>query len=138
MLSNVPVLNYHHHMIISIGMDIVEIIRIERSLKTYKGRFREKYFTQSECEYCSSKSKPAQHYAARFAAKEALFKTLGGPWPSGCGHLDVEIISDKNGKPHIKLSDALENQFITLGMKNIHLSITHTKQSAAAVVIVEG
>ncbi len=119
-------------------MDIVDVIRIERSLKTYKGRFREKYFTQAEREYCSSKKKPAQHYAVRFAAKEAVFKALGGPWPTGCGHIDVEIAVEENGKPYIKLSDALENEFKMIGMRNIHLSLTHTRQSAAAVVIIEG
>ena len=118
-------------------MDIVDVIRIERSLRTYKGRFREKYFTQAERDYCSVKKKPAQHYAARFAAKEAVFKAFGGPWPDGCGHIDVEIVVRETGKPYIKLSDTLENEFKAMGMKNIHLSLSHTKQSAAAVVIIE-
>ncbi len=125
-------------MIISIGMDIVEINRIGRSMKTYKGRFCEKHFTQSERDYCSSKRKPAQHYAARFAAKEAVFKALEGPWPDGCGHIDVEIMVEDSGKPFIKLSDTLAIEFKKAGMKNIFLSLTHTKQSAAAVVIIEG
>jgi holo-[acyl-carrier protein] synthase len=119
-------------------MDIVEIKRIEHSLKTYKGRFCEKNFTQSEREYCSSKRKPAQHYAARFAAKEAVFKALGGPWPAGCGHIDVEVLVEESGKPFIKLSETLEIELKKAGMKRIFLSLTHTKQSAAAVVIIEG
>lgn len=125
-------------MIISIGMDIIEIKRIEHSLKTHKGRFCEKHFTKSERDYCSSKRKPAQHYAARFAAKEAVFKTLGGPWPAGCGHIDVEVLVEDSGKPFIRLSDTLEIEFKKAGMKNIFLSLTHTRQSAAAVVIIEG
>lgn len=125
-------------MIISIGMDIVEIKRIERSLKTYKGRFCEKHFTQSERDYCSSKRKPAQHYAARFAAKEAVFKALGNPWPAGCGHIDVEVMVEPNGKPFIKLSENLEIEFKKAGMRSIFLSLTHTGQSAAAVAIIEG
>ena len=125
-------------MIISIGLDIIEIKRIEQSLKTYKGRFREKYFTESECEYCSSKKKPAQHYAARFAAKEAVFKVLSGPWPEGCSHRDAEVVLDNNGKPGLELNEKLLDEFKKMGMKSIHVSLSHTKQNAVAVVIIEG
>jgi holo-[acyl-carrier protein] synthase len=125
-------------MVISIGIDIVELKRISRALKTYKSRFREKYFTYREIEYCSSKVKPSQHYAARFAAKEAAFKSLGKPWPPGCGYIDVEVITSTDGAPELRFSDALQKAFDELGMKKAHLSITHTKISAAAVVIIEG
>ena len=88
-------------MIIAVGIDIVDVKRMSRTLKTYKGRFREKYFTSSECEYCSAQSKPAQHYAVRFAAKEALYKALGEPWPQGVGHRDVEVVSSDEGSPSL-------------------------------------
>ena len=125
-------------MIIAIGIDIVEVKRIAQSLKTFKGRFREKYFTSLEREYCSSKAKPSQHYAARFAAKEAAFKSLGSPWPKGCGHIDVEITTSEDGIPILKFSPALQKAYEEIGMKKVHLSITHTKSTAAAVVIIEG
>jgi holo-[acyl-carrier protein] synthase len=124
-------------MILSVGLDIIEVKRIEQSLKTWKGRFREKYFTQSERDYCSSKRNPAQHYAARFAAKEAVYKAFGGPWPSGCGHLDIEVTVGENGKPSLKLSDNLFDELKKTGITKTHLSLTHTNTTAAAVVIFE-
>jgi len=124
-------------MIISVGMDIIEIKRIEHSLKTFKGRFKDKYFTESEREYCSSKNKPSQHYAARFAAKEAVFKAFDGPWPKGCGHIDVEVVVDNQGKPSLKLSQTLLSEITKSGVVRMHLSLTHTRINAAAVVIFE-
>jgi len=124
-------------MIIAVGIDIVDVKRMSRTLKTYKGRFREKYFTSSEREYCSSQSKPAQHYAVRFAAKEALYKALGEPWPQGVGHRDVEVASSDEGSPSLKLSHELKEAFAKKGMTNIHLSLSHTAKLAVAVVIVE-
>jgi holo-[acyl-carrier protein] synthase len=125
-------------MIISVGIDIADVKRIARSLKTFKGRFREKYFTQLEREYCTSKSKPAQHYAARFAAKEAVFKALGESWSAGTGHIDVEVVSSDDGAPRIELSNELLKAFKKKGMSKIHLSLSHTAKIAVAVVIVEG
>ena len=125
-------------MIIAIGIDIVEVRRIARALKTYKGRFREKYFTFREREYCQSKTRPSQHYAARFAAKEAAFKTLGKPWPQGCGYIDVEVVTSNDGIPELRFSQALQDAFSEIGMKKAHLSITHTKTAAAAMVLIEG
>ena len=125
-------------MIISVGFDIVEIKRIERSLKTYKGRFARKYFTDSERQYCSSQKKPSQHYAARFAAKEAAFKAIGEPWPDDCGHIDVEVILDDNGKPSLRFSDLLDEFLKKKGVKKTFISISHTKENATAIVIFEG
>lgn len=125
-------------MIIAVGLDIVEIKRIHRSLKNYKGRFRDKYFTRNEQSYCSAKAKPSQHYAARFAAKEAAFKALNGGWPEGCSHRDVEVVMGDDGNPEIAFSAELEKAFKNQGMKKVHVSLTHTKENAAAMIIIEG
>jgi holo-[acyl-carrier protein] synthase len=119
-------------------MDIVEINRIQKLLKTFKGKFRDKYFSESEIKYCSSKRKPSQHYAARFAAKEAFFKALGESWPEGCGHRSVEVIVDDSGAPHLSFSQPLESVLANKGMKKAFVSISHTGEYAAAVVIIEG
>ena len=89
-------------MIIGIGTDIIEVNRIAKSIENLS--FKQKVFSTQEINYCETKVNKAEHYAARFAAKEAFFKALGTGWRGGMAFNEVEIINDGLGKPTINLS----------------------------------
>jgi holo-[acyl-carrier protein] synthase len=123
-------------MILGIGTDIIRIDRIRRLLGKYPG-FVEKVFTSNEIEYCSSKGDPAQSYAVRFAAKEALMKALGTGWDEKVGWLDIEIIRIADGRPEIAVHKRTAELVASMGVVNIHLSLSHEKEYATAMVVLE-
>ena len=113
-----------------VGVDLIEIARIERALR--RPGFRERVFTSAEREYCESKAYPAQHYAARFAGKEAVGKALG------CGvnftWREIEIVG--RPKPSVRLSGRTKAYAERTNAGVIELSMTHSKELAAAVCAV--
>ena len=121
-------------MKIKCGTDIIEIDRIKESIETLGEKFLNKVFTKNEIEYCESKkAQKYQHYAARFAAKEAVFKAISESLEdkfllSWC---DYEILNDKTGKPKVKIAKINQN-----AIEDIDLSISHCKQYAVATVVV--
>lgn len=121
-------------MIKGIGVDIIEILRIKDSLGKYGETFSNKLFTAGEIDYCRSKANPAQHFAARFAAKEACSKALGTGWSGEFEWKSVEVLNDALGKPaillHGRLAESLKNC-------NIHLSLSHSDTSVVAFVVIE-
>ncbi len=121
-------------MILGIGVDMVDIQRIKTSLERYGGTFASKLFTDCEIAYCRAKAYPAQHYAARFAAKEAFSKAIATGWAGTFHWKDVEVVNDAQGKPSIRLYGAAAEHY---GMRSISLSLTHTETIAAAFVIIE-
>ncbi|MFA6472157.1 MAG: holo-ACP synthase [Candidatus Latescibacterota bacterium] len=123
-------------MIIGIGIDIVKIERIERMSILYGERFINRIFTKSEKEYCSGKTK-YESFAARLAAKEAMFKAIGRGW-SECGFTSVEVVSDNRGKPFINLNGFSKTIAEELGVQRIFLSMTHDGGVSAAVIVLEG
>ncbi len=123
-------------MVKGIGVDIVEIKRIQQVLADNK-RFAERVFAPSEIEYCETKARKAQHYAARFAAKEAFFKALGTGWRDGMGWHEIIVENDDLGKPRIQLSGKTLEVFNDRGLASIHLSISHEKIHAVAMVVLE-
>jgi holo-[acyl-carrier protein] synthase len=123
-------------MVFGIGTDIIEVVRIERELMRGIG-FKEKIFSVREIEYCESKRFPAQNYAARFAAKEALFKALGTGWRNGQTFRDIEILGNALGNPEISLSGKTEEFYKQNNLKNIQVSISHIKEYATAFVTIE-
>ncbi len=125
-------------MIFGIGIDIIEVARIERQLLKASKAFEQKIFTNKEIEYCNSKLKnKAQNYAVRFAAKEAFFKAIGTGWRDGLNWKEIEVENDELGKPSIILygnsKKLIDNNKIT----RIHVSLSHIKEIAVAVVILE-
>lgn len=124
-------------MIIGIGTDIVEIGRLRTTIDRQKERFLRRVFTPGEQEYCASHRDPVPHYAARFAAKEALFKAIGTGWAKGVSWLDVEVLKEKDGPPSIRLSGEAEKHAILLGLQAVHLSVSHSVENAVAVVVLE-
>lgn len=121
-------------MKIKCGTDIIEIERIKESIESLGEKFLNKVFTKNEIQYCESKkSQKYQHYAARFAAKEALFKAISESLIDkfSLGWCDYEILNDETGKPNVKITGIdLSN------IENIDLSISHCKQYAVATAVV--
>ena len=124
-------------MIVSIGIDIVEVYRIRETISRTP-RFVERVYTMRERDYCESKgAAAAQSYAARFAAKEAFLKALKTGWRGKITWHDIEIISGENGVPSLKIEGEAKNILDDLGANQIHLSLSHTTQHAVAQVILE-
>lgn len=123
-------------LIFGIGTDIIEVDRMKRELEKVPG-LREKLFTPFEIEYCEQKKNKAQHYAARFCAKEALFKAFGTGWRNGFAFHHVEVVNNELGKPGFRFSDQVQEFIDKENLTNIHLSITHINSLANAFVIIE-
>jgi len=124
-------------MIISIGIDIIEVARI-REVLLRSPRFRERVFTTAERAYCDSRGvAAAQHYAARFAAKEAALKALQTGWRGGIGWQDVEIGSLESGAPILIFHGLVRELFEKSGATAAHLSLSHTSEHAIAQVVLE-
>jgi holo-[acyl-carrier protein] synthase len=124
-------------MIVAIGVDIIEVARIRETLARTP-RFRERVFTSSEREYCDGRgAASAQHYAARFAAKEAMLKALQTGWRGGVSWQDVEIASRDSGAPYLVLHGEVQKIYQHSGATSMHLSLSHTTQHAIAEVILE-
>jgi holo-[acyl-carrier protein] synthase len=124
-------------MIIGVGIDLCDVRRMQRQLEADDG-FAATVFLPDEIAYCSPKHHPAQHYAARYAAKEAVVKALATAGGEGTFWLDIEIVRRPDGQPCAALRGRLRDLADDLGVAGIHLSLTHTDDTAAAVAIVEG
>jgi holo-[acyl-carrier protein] synthase len=116
-----------------VGLDLIEIERVQATLERYEA-FRERCFTEAERAYCDSRPSPAQHYAARFAGKEAVGKALGFGIARAFAWKDVEIAG--RPKPDVYLSGRVEEWARRAGAGAIDLSMTHSKGIAAAVCVV--
>ena len=125
--------------IFGIGTDIVNIKRIDKSIKKYGNKFKSKYFSKKEIFYCDNKKNPSPFYAKRFAAKEAFVKALGTGFSNGLLHKDVEVINNKKGKPIIKMSfrsKRIINKIFKNKKYSTHLSLSDDKPWAVATVII--
>lgn len=124
-------------MIVSTGIDIVEVYRIEETMARTP-RFATRVFTPAEREYCDAKGvAAAQSYAGRFAAKEAFLKALKTGWRGKITWQNIEIVNDSNGVPILNISGEALRLFSEGGAKHVHLSISHTAEHAVAHVIFE-
>jgi holo-[acyl-carrier protein] synthase len=125
-------------MVIGLGMDIQEIIRIERAMRQGGKSFLDRTFTPGEITYCKRKKHFGQHFTGRFCAKEAFFKALGTGWAKGVKWSEVEVLRKDSGCPEIKLSGKTAKLASRAGVEKIWLSITHSQAYAAATVVLEG
>jgi holo-[acyl-carrier protein] synthase len=121
-------------MVIGIGIDIIEIDRIKESVDEYGDQFLQKVYTPAEIKYCLSKKNKYQHLAARFAAKEAIYKAISSNWDSELSWQDMEIINAPNGMPEVKFKGNLE-KFLS-GDKSLKISMSHSRDYVACVAIV--
>jgi len=123
-------------MIYGIGTDIIEVTRIEKAMSRDTG-FREKIFTEGEIAYCEPKRNKYQHYAARFSAKEAFLKAVGTGWRFGVRFADIDVYHDEMGQPHIRTTGIAKELTERLSVSKIHVSLSHLKELATAVVVLE-
>ena len=122
-------------MIVGTGIDVAEVDRVERLLAEYGAHFEEKVFTAEEIRYCRSFAATAgEHYAVRFAAKEAFSKAIGTGIRMGFRWTEVGVVRGIGGAPGIRLSGGLQERF---GALRLHLSLTHSGNVAVAMVILE-
>ena len=127
--------------IIGIGLDLIELSRIERSLHRFGEHFLRRILTEAEYEMVPSPlhtSRCIAHVAARFAAKEAAVKALGTGFVLGIGPKDIGVQNNELGKPELVLKGKARILAEERGVRTLHLSLTHTRDNAAAVVILEG
>jgi holo-[acyl-carrier protein] synthase len=126
--------------IIGIGVDIIEVERVERALTRLAtgNRFRQRVFTEGETAYCESRGHPRYHsYAARFAAKEAVMKALGTGWSRDVGWGEIEVVRQRGHAPTIVLHGKTAQFAQRSYVARLHLSISHTAMLAIAYVIAE-
>jgi len=124
-------------MIVAIGIDLVEISRIEQAFARRGDRFRRRVFTESESSYCEGRASKFASYAARFAAKEAAMKAIGTGWAEAVGWKEIEVVSAPNGKPTLQLHGRALEFMLQLGASKAHISLTHSGDLAIAQVILE-
>ena len=125
-------------MIIGIGIDIIEPSRVERILERHGERFMKRLYTEGEIAYCKGRKREIEHFAVRFAAKEAAGKALGTGLSQGITFKDVEVTKDALGAPHLVLHREARKRADSLGVTRTHVSLSHSEQSAVAVVVLEG
>ena len=124
-------------MIIGIGIDIVEVSRMAGIIGKWGGRFVNRVFSLGEIAYCEKCAQPAMHYAARFAAKESFLKSLGLGLGMGLRLTEIAVTANPRGKPEIEVTGKGAEKLNVLGNIAIHVSLSHTREAATAMVILE-
>ncbi|WP_184547687.1 holo-ACP synthase [Mucilaginibacter sp. FT3.2] len=123
-------------MVAGVGIDMIEVDRMAGKIEKGSG-FLELVFSAKEIAYCESKADKYQHYAARFAAKEAFFKALGTGWLNGTAFNEIEVSNNADGKPELTPIGQTAELLKEWGSLKISVSLTHLKAIASAVVIIE-
>ena len=123
-------------MIFGIGTDLIEVERVADKLDKKTG-FKELVFSADEIIYCEARTYKHEHYAARFAAKEAFLKALGTGWQKGTAFNEIEIYNDAEGKPEIRFHGVTAATVANLKLGKIFVSLSHLKTMACAMVIIE-
>ncbi len=124
-------------MILGVGTDVIEVVRIKQAVEKYGERFLRRLFTPAEIEYCSARKNSALHYAGRFASKEAAFKAMGRGWGGEISWKDVEIANLASGAPQITFHGKALEVITEKKMTRAHVSISHIEDIATAIVILE-
>lgn len=124
-------------MIFGVGIDLVEIGRIETILKRWEGKFLTRIYSADEIRYCNRKARPGVHFAARFAVKEAFLKAIGLGMGGGIRFCDIETGRDPKGKPLLMLAGGANDFLLAHGIRSVHLTISHTDAYATAAVVLE-
>jgi len=125
-------------MVVGLGIDVVEIERVEKMLDHWGERLLSRLLTADEVAYLTEKARPAQHVAVRIAAKEAAYKALSGSeFARGISWQDIEVFSRADGSPELRLHGRAASRFQDLQAVAVHVSLSHSHETAVAVVIVE-
>jgi holo-[acyl-carrier protein] synthase len=123
-------------MIFGIGTDLIEVARVAEKMEKKQG-FKELVFSADEIIYCEARTFKYEHYAARFAAKEAFLKAIGTGWRSGTAFNEIEIYNDEEGKPEIRFHGLTAKTIADLKLEKIFVSLSHLKTMACAMVVIE-
>ena len=118
--------------LISIGTDIIECVRIAQMIEKHGEVFLQRVFTQREILYCSSRKAATQHYAGRWAAKEAVLKVLGTGWAKGIQWTDLEVVNEVSGAPIIKITGKAAEIARERGIRDVIITISHCRAYATA------
>lgn len=122
-------------MIIGLGTDIVEITRIGQMIERHGELFLQRVYTEAEIRYCQQRKESMQHYAGRWAAKEAVMKTLGTGFTRGVGWQDIEVANVRSGQPKIVLRGGAKEFAAKCGIDDILITISHCRTYATATAI---
>jgi holo-[acyl-carrier protein] synthase len=125
-------------VVVGIGIDIVEIARIRQLMERWRERFLQRVFTEAELAYALGRHDPAQHLAARFAAKEATLKALGTGLSMGVRWREMEVRRARGERPRLALSGRTAELGEARGIRRLHVSLTHDGGLAVAQVLAEG
>lgn len=121
--------------VIGIGTDIIECLRIAQMIERHGDLFINRVFTPVETRYCQSRKQATQHFAGRWAAKEAILKALGTGWRRGISWRDVEVRNDPSGKPVVGMRGGARDIVEQLGIGQILVSISHCRSHATAYAL---
>ena len=121
--------------VVGIGTDIIECLRIAQMIEKHGELFLQRVYTEHEINYCSSRKAANQHYAGRWAAKEAVLKVLGTGWSEGIAWQDIEVRNEISGKPLIELHGGASEIAAGMGIFETQISISHCRSHATAFAI---
>ncbi len=124
--------------VLGIGTDIVECLRIAKMIERHGELFIQRVYTSLEIEYCSTRKAATQHYAGRWAAKEAVLKAMGTGWARGIRWRDIEVRNDVSGKPSIALAGGAREVCEERRIGEILISISHCRSHATAYALALG
>ena len=124
--------------VIGIGNEIVECLRIARMIQRHGELFIDRVFTPAEIEFCRNRALATQHYAGRWAAKEAILKAIGTPWRKGLGWRDIEVRKHAEGRPVVHVYGGAAELCDDLGIERFQVSISHCRTFATAFAIALG
>ena len=124
--------------IVGIGVDLVEVARVEHSLERFGQRFLQRVFTEGEIEYSMSMKFPARHLAARFAAKEAVSKAFGTGIGKALGWHDIDIRKKESGEPFLVFEGGAKEMALLRGVTQPLITLSHTDHHAIAMIVLEG
>ncbi|MFP6674778.1 MAG: holo-ACP synthase [Pirellulaceae bacterium] len=124
--------------VIGIGTDIIECLRIAQMIERHGELFLRRVYTPLEVDYCNARKAATQHFAGRWAAKEAVLKAMGTGWARGISWRDIEVRNDERGRPSIYLGGGARDVCETLGVLQMHISISHCRSHATAYAMAVG
>lgn len=122
---------------LGVGTDIIEVHRVAELIENHGTRFMNRWFSGAEIAYCSAKSRPELHFAARLAAKESVLKAIGSRWQH-VPWLDIEIGHDDEGAPLLIIQGRMLERAQSVGITSFHVSLSHCDSFASAIVVAEG
>lgn len=125
----------HAGRVLGIGTDIIETVRIAQMIEKHGEVFLTRVFTAREIQYCSTRRAANQHYAGRWAAKEAVLKVLGTGWAKGIQWTDIEVVNEVSGAPVIRLTHRAAEIATERGIREVQISISHCRAYATAFAV---